>query len=169
MVSFSSTESRTLINMKILFLDFDGVLNLSSQKGVDASFDRVSMVNLEFILNKEPNLKIVVSSAWRHKGIEAVREVLKNNGLDPRKVIDVTGEEQSEDERDHRGYQVECWLKNHPEVKSFAILDDKDDFVPLKHKLIRTKNKSGLTQSKAEKVLEILNESVEKKSERSRL
>lgn len=144
--------------MKVLFLDIDGVLNLVPSHDNDGKFHKPAMINLEFLLNKVPDLKIVVSSAWRKNGLKSVRNTLKENGVDPRKVIDITGDEQSPDEKDHRGYQVECWLERHPEVKDFVILDDQTDFVPLKDKLVKTTGHRGLTQANVEKALEILGE-----------
>ena len=144
--------------MKVLFLDIDGVLNINSKFQEANQLYRPAIVNLEYLLKKEPELKIVISSSWRHKGIDQVRNMLKENGINPNKIIDVTGNEQSKDERDHRGYQVECWLKRHPEVKKFAILDDHTDFVPLKHKLVKTNTYEGLTENKVEKVIDVLNE-----------
>jgi hypothetical protein len=144
--------------MKVLFLDIDGVLNLIPKSSSDGKFDKTCMINLEYLLNKVTDLKIVVSSAWRKNGLDSVRNTLKENGIDPRKVIDITGDEQSEDEKDHRGYQVECWLKRNPEVKSFAIVDDNTDFVPLKNKLVKTSPHKGLTQANVEKLIEILSE-----------
>ena len=144
--------------MKVLFLDIDGVLNITSKVYEAGQFYKPAMANLEYLLKKEPELRIVISSSWRHKGIDKVRDILKENGINPNKVIDITGNEESKDERDHRGYQVECWLKKHPEVKNFAILDDRTDFVPLRHKLVKTNSSEGLTENKVEKVIDILNE-----------
>lgn len=144
--------------MKILFLDIDGVLNLIPKSSNDGKFYKPAMINLEYLLNKVPDLRIVVSSAWRHNGLDSVRETLKYNGVDPRRVIDITGDEKSTDNRDHRGYQVECWLKRHPEITHFAIVDDRTDFVPLKHKLVKTSSYEGLTQAKVEKILSVLEE-----------
>ena len=144
--------------MKVLFLDFDGVLNLIPTSSNDGKFYKPAMINLEFLLNKIPDLRIVVSSTWRRNGLESVKEILKENGIDPRKVIDITGHEKSSDDRDHRGYQVECWLKRNPEVKRFAIVDDQTDFVPLKHKLVKTSSHRGLTQANVEKLIGILDE-----------
>lgn len=144
--------------MKVLFLDFDGVLNLIPKSSNDGKFYKPACINLEFLLGKISDLKIVVSSSWRRNGLDSVRETLKENGIDPRRVIDVTGNEQSTDERDHRGYQVECWLEKHPEVKHFAIVDDNTDFVPLKHKLVKTASHRGLTQANVEKLIELLGE-----------
>jgi hypothetical protein len=142
--------------MKALFLDFDGVLNLYPAPSRSGNFDKTACINLEMLLNRVPDLKIVVSSSWRTYGLEAVRDILKSNGIDPRRVLDVTGHEESTDSRDHRGYQVECWLKRHPKVKQFAIVDDQNDFVPVHEKLVRTQKTIGLTQSNVERILEIL-------------
>jgi len=142
--------------MKVLFLDFDGVLNLFPSPSRSGSFDKEACINLEMLLNRVPDLKIVVSSSWRTYGLDAIRDILKSNGIDPRRVLDITGHEESKDERDHRGFQVENWLKKHPKVKQYAIVDDHADFVPLKSKLVQTKPTLGLTQDIAERLLEIL-------------
>lgn len=142
--------------MKVLFLDFDGVLNFYPNK--NGNFYKPACINLEMLLNKVPDLKIVVSSSWRIYGLEAVRDILKSNGVDPRRVIDVTGDEQSPDARDHRGFQVENWLKKHPKVSQFAIVDDQADFLPLHSHLVQTNPHSGLTQANVEKLMKILDQ-----------
>jgi HAD domain in Swiss Army Knife RNA repair proteins len=144
--------------MKVLFLDIDGCLNLYPNPSRSGRFDKEACFNLEMLLNKVPDLKIVISSSWRTYGLEAVRDILASNGIDPRRVIDTTGHEESEDHRDHRGFQVEKWLGRHPSVKQFVILDDNDDFVPLLDKLVRTNKTVGLTQSNVEKILTVLRE-----------
>ena len=142
--------------MKVLFLDFDGVLNLYPSPSRNGSFDKTCCINLEMLLNRLTDLKIVVSSSWRTYGLDAVKDVLKSNGIDPRRVIDITGHEESKDDRDHRGFQVESWLKRHPKVKQFAIVDDNNDFKPLHDKLVQTNKTVGLSQANVEKLLEIL-------------
>lgn len=144
--------------MKVLFLDIDGVLNLWPKPQRTGIFDKTACINLEFLLNKVPDLNIVISSSWRYKGLDKMQEILQSNGIDPRRVTDVTGNEQSKDHKDHRGYQIELWLERHPDVKNFAIVDDNTDFVPLMHKLVKTNKYGGLTQSKVEKLIELLNE-----------
>lgn len=142
--------------MKVLFLDFDGVLNLWPKPSRTGEFNKASCINLEMLLNKVPDLKIVVSSSWKAYGLEAVRDILKSNGIDPRKVIDITGEEQCPNSDDHRGYQVECWINRNPKVKSFAIVDDNTDFGALNTKLIKTNKYIGLTQGNVESLMNIL-------------
>ena len=142
--------------MKVLFLDFDGVLNVWPNPSRTGEFHKQSCINLEMLLNKVPDLKIVVSSSWKAYGLDAVRDILKSNGIDPRKVIDTTGTEQSPDERNHRGYQVECWLDRNPKAKHFAIVDDQSDFENLKRNMVKTNKYVGLTQSNVESLMEIL-------------
>lgn len=144
--------------MKVLFLDFDGVLNLWPKPSRDGKFDKKSCINLEFLLNKVPDLNVVVSSAWRSKGLESVRETLKENGIDPRRVIDITGHEQTPDAKSHRGHQVQCWLDRHPDVKRFVVFDDESDFENMKDKLVRITRFVGLTQANVEKAIRILEE-----------
>lgn len=142
--------------MKVLFLDFDGVLNLWPSPQRDGKFDKEACINLEYLLIKVPDLKIVVSSAWRIWGLDSVRETLKQNGIDPRKVIDITGDEQTEDKKSHRGYQVQCWLDKHKEVTHFVVFDDESDFDNMKDKLVRIARFKGITQANVEKAIEIL-------------
>jgi histidinol phosphatase-like enzyme len=52
--------------VKILFLDIDGVLNRVPTSTQDGKFYKPALINLEYLLNKVPDLKIVVSSAWRN-------------------------------------------------------------------------------------------------------
>lgn len=142
--------------MKILFLDFDGVLNLYPNPSRNGSFHKEACINLEMLLNRVFDLKIVVSSSWRTYGLDAVKDILRSNGIDPRRIIDITGHEEAKDSKDHRGFQVESWLKRHPKVKDFAIVDDNNDFRPLHNKLVQTKPTIGLTQANVEKILELL-------------
>jgi HAD domain in Swiss Army Knife RNA repair proteins len=142
--------------MKILFLDFDGPLNIWPNPSRTGTFHKPACMNLEMLLNRVPGLKVVVSSSWRTFGLAAVKDILKSNGIDPRKVIDVTGDENSVDPNNRRGHQVECWLKRHPEVQQFAIVDDDAHFTTLKNKLVKTNRYIGLTQANVEKLIELL-------------
>lgn len=147
--------------MRVLFLDFDGVLNLFPKPSRSGAFHKAACVNLEMLLNKVPDLKIVVSSSWRAFGYDAVKDILKSNGIDPRRVLDVLGDEKDEKnpnahKGNHRGHQVECWLKKHPKVQSFAIIDDESDFEGFKGKMVKTNKFAGLTQANVERLMEIL-------------
>lgn len=147
--------------MKILMLDFDGVLNTTprtahnpeSSKG---KFYRPAVINLEYLLNKIPELKIVVSSHWRCLGLEKVREIMKENGIDSNRVLDITGNEKCDGRE--REFQIAHWLAEHSEVDKFVIFDDDKDFNALKPKLVKINPSVGLTQANVEKAMEILDE-----------
>lgn len=145
--------------MKVLFLDFDGVLNLWPNPSRSGDFHKPSCINLEYLLNKVPDLRVVVSSSWRHFGYEAVRDILKSNGIDPRRIIGITGDEKAANGKSNRGYQIESWLKKHPEFKKYAVVDDESyDMSPVSKHLAKTDKYVGLTQAIVEKLMEILGE-----------
>lgn len=143
--------------MKVVFLDFDGVLNTFPHEGTGLGLEKVPCINLEYLLKKLPDIKIVVSSAWRLHGLEYCKEALKEQGIDPRRVIDITGDELL-DGKFHRGNQIDCWLKRNPEADRFVILDDSRDQNPHMDKLVRTNPMKGLTQDDVERAMAILKE-----------
>lgn len=139
--------------MKVLFLDFDGVINPHSHRADGAMFSKVACKNLNSLLKQVPDLKIVVSSSWRIHGIKAVRDILNSNGIDPKRVIDITG-----DESGIRGNQIKGWLSKHKKVTNFAILDDDSDMGELMPRLVKTNGFVGLTESEVNKVVELLDQ-----------
>jgi hypothetical protein len=137
--------------MKVLFLDFDGVINPHSHRADSAMFSKAACKNLNLLLKKVPELKIVVSSSWRIHGLSAVKDILKSNGIDVKRVIDITG-----DEKGIRGNQIKAWLDRHKKVSNFAILDDDSDMGELAPRLVKTNGFVGLTESEVNKVVELL-------------
>lgn len=139
--------------MKVLFLDVDGVLNNYHMRNFGEAFSQPSCDALNTILERVPDLKIVISSAWRIWGREYMQKILVKNGvsLSQGKVIDITGQEQG-----IRGYQIQCWLDRNPGVTKFAILDDETDMGPLLDRLVKTNGYVGLTSAEADKVVDLL-------------
>jgi len=141
--------------MKIIFLDFDGCLtpygktHMMLHQGVE--FDKKPCANLNRILTEVPDAKIVVSSSWRIHGLQVVRDVLAKNGIDPNKVIDITGREMGE-----RGHQCVSWIQRNPGVESFIAIDDESDFSPMLIRLVKTSSYVGLTESQANEAIEML-------------
>lgn len=133
--------------MKVVFADFDGVIFTFG----NYDFSKVACNNFNLLLEKEPDLKIVVSSSWRRLGLEQVKKTLKSNGIDSDRVIDITGDEKGE-----RGVQVKAWLDRHPDVTSFVCIDDENDFSGMMDHLVKTNSWVGLTEADVNKAIDIL-------------
>jgi hypothetical protein len=141
--------------MKVLFLDFDGVINPLTFHHSTHGFSPSACANVQSVLTKDPNVRIVVSSSWRRWGLTKLREILKENGIDSTKVIDVT-EEEGGWMPENRAKQIKSWLKEHPEVKDFAVLDDYP-MPKLDKNYVKCNGYVGFTQKDAEIALKILN------------
>lgn len=108
--------------MKIIFLDIDGVLN-----------DAPTIMEKDNDLPAEDHLKclkqivdatgaqIILSSTWRL--FPASRRDVRN-GL---KTVDLDFIGRTEELHD-RDEEIRDWLGKHPEVESYVILDDEDEF-----------------------------------------
>lgn len=137
--------------MKVVFLDFDGVINVFSNLSIDGRFSKVCCQHVNSLLKEFDDLKIVVSSSWRLSGLNEVRKILNLNGIDPERVIDITG-----DEKGDRGHQIQCWLDRNSGVESFVIIDDESDMGELITKLVKTNSFIGITSSDVKKAASIL-------------
>lgn len=133
---------------KVLFLDIDGVLNshrsASAFHGFPHGFSesdmkRFDMVALALIQRvcEETGCSVVLSSSWRI--LHDVHECA--NGLDL-PIFDKT----PNDSGGHRCRQIQKWLKEHPEVTRYAIVDDDSDMLleqlPF---FVKTKHADGLS------------------------
>jgi hypothetical protein len=145
--------------MKIVFVDFDGVLNPFMTFSGTGKFSKMACSHISDMLIKVPDLRIVVSSSWRAKGLESVRETLKDNGIDPTKVIDITeGPKERHGQPKAREHHIEHWLSAHPEIENFVIIDDEAELKELDHKYVKPNPYVGFTKKDMEKALKILGE-----------
>lgn len=135
--------------MKILFLDFDGVI-----KPIHQDFSKDACKRVSDLLNKEPSLRIVISSSWREQGLQACRGILSGLGIDPIKVIDVT-EGMPEHALKTRDHHIKKWLRDHP-TDNFVIIDDEAEMPDFKAKYVNTISNVGFTDKDAERALDIL-------------
>lgn len=97
---------------------------------------------------------IILSSSWRwnREGKNAVRRQLREKGLD---FIGTTPCRL--DIPLCRDNEIAVWLKEHPEVESFIILDDNEmNSLALKPFQVKTDFKDGLTREKAEEAILML-------------
>ena len=150
--------------MKVIFLDFDGVLN--SEKYIQSLgeqgviIDPSRMALLKHIVD-ETKAKIVLSSSWRehweketHKCTDTGRQINSIFNNFRLEIFDKTPKLKGREE------EIKAWLNKHKEVTSFAVLDDmilSADF--LKGHFVKTSRFfDGLDESDVEKAVRILNE-----------
>ena len=168
---------------KIIFLDFDGVLNteyyqnylcyqgLAYQDESGALFDPETIKQLERIVDAT-NAKIVIESSWKYLGLEAMQEMWTVRQL-PGQVIDITPSSVSDqwllsanlDDIDPamghcKGMEIASWLANHAGPNAHYVIID-DEFVILDSQLphfILTNPYDGITEELADKAISILND-----------
>ena len=161
--------------MKVLFLDHDGVICLSTQwggrfkkKGYDSnpetpldirmdSFDSKAVKVLNSII-EETECEIVVSSDWKNWGnLDQMKEMYITRGIKP--PIDLTPNMKDFDEGGFgmlkwknlyeaiRVIEIEKWLEEHPEVTRWVAVDDMN-LSKLDHFVMTTKPyNEGIKQS----------------------
>jgi len=139
--------------MKVLFLDFDGVLNSQQseifwhnkrdqslwenemykswhgtlKEYIAHEFCPIAMSNVEELIRRVPDLKIVISSSWRHgETIETLKKILHPSKLIADAIIDVTPYFRGDKPR---GAEIQDWLDRHTEVSHYVILDDDRDML----------------------------------------
>ena len=111
--------------MKVIFLDFDGVIvtdrsiNTLRHSG-STPFDRIAVVNLNTLI-ASTGAQVVISSSWRTDRSLNMKQVLNYAGVQCNMIgqTPVIG---------CRGYEIGCWLDAHPKgIEQFVILDDAID------------------------------------------
>ena len=152
--------------MKIIFLDFDGVMdnakydiylnkhNLPEKDEFGVLFDPDCIAALAKIV-EQTGAKIVISSSWKDfMTKEEIDQRWQKRQL-PGEVIDVTPSTSR-----HRGDEIATWLNLCPNKCQYVILDDqpREQFNTDQYDhLIITNGFYGLTISDAQQAIEILN------------
>lgn len=154
--------------MKVIFLDFDGVLNplgnedvrhklwhldnsIKSKDKYGYLFDETCIRWLHYILLRT-DAKIVISSSWRWIGLEAIQLMWRSRNY-PQNVNDITRLSTF----DKRSEDIDIYIKHH-KVDKYCIIDDIDMFE--KHhadKLVITDSGIGIDRKSALMAVEILN------------
>ncbi|MBQ0084071.1 MAG: hypothetical protein KBS52_04825 [Clostridiales bacterium] len=154
--------------MKILFLDFDGVVNSGAYRENFELYEAnpIEPQKLELIkrIADETSAKIVLTSTWRkfwredgpqdnEKGI-LIERLFGDCGL---KVCSKTPE------LDFfcRDKEVKAWLESNPEAEAYCVLDDLSEFFEepsVKEHLVLTNSETGITEEDVSKAIGILNE-----------
>lgn len=129
--------------MKVLFLDHDGVICLSTEwgsryknkEGLDSVFDRFNKKAIK-VLNEiieETDCEIVISSDWKYHGtLEQMQELYKIRGIS-KSPIGFTPKELPSKEKffawqteleESRSLEILHYLKENPEITSWVAVDD---------------------------------------------
>lgn len=163
--------------IRVVFLDFDGVLNSFAEdrrrtvkqtrlnNREDITFaemwcpEEVPSKNLITLVNAFPNVKVVISSTWRHQCDSAhIWECLLYAAGGRVAPISVHFTDTCTPRTDGcRGEEIDAWLmKHYDSVESFVILDDDADMEPHMSRLVQTDGEVGLTEADVVKAIDIL-------------
>lgn len=171
--------------MKILFLDFDGVLN-SKQWFLDhkeeitestslltrgvAEIDPTAVQRVVDIIDAT-GAAVVISSSWRHlHPLKEIVEILRDRGFPQFEhfIIDKTPSDREvqahgvpPDTGVWRGHEIEFWIKNfeskNGKLTSFCILDDDSDMLSSQHpNFVQTSWDHGIQPEDVQRAIQIL-------------
>lgn len=109
--------------MNVIFLDIDGVLNTPTERGRRRGSWPLDpeLVRRYLGLASAIGAKTVLSSTWR-KG-EDTLEMIREAGI---RFYGITPHFQYSE----RAEEIDAWLRLHPEVTEYAILDDDHQMLP---------------------------------------
>lgn len=158
--------------IKVLFLDIDGVLNKLGETSTTATlpryccpvgFDAELVDNFVTILKAIPDVKIVLSTAWRDMGsTEAFELAFATWGVGVN-IISKTPNGLNElfSYGIKRGLEITSWLNSADHqgfsIEEYVVLDDrKDAGFGHEDRFVFTNYKHGLTKEKAEQAIRIL-------------
>jgi hypothetical protein len=160
--------------MRLVFLDFDGVLN--SHEYARRLGDECDVLGIDLVavsrlnrLVQEGCAEVVVSSSWRHgRTLDQLREILGAAGFTGT-VVGKTPDcaHKSEGGLWHgamRGNEIRTWIDLAPlydvRVGQFVIIDDDSDMAHLADRHIKTKFETGLTDEDVDRAIDMLNQPV---------
>ena len=117
------------ITEKIIFLDFDGVIN--NHRTFTYTNNKIDTFCLDLIkeIIVKHNLKVVVSSSWRTLGLNFIKnEFNKVNRIN---FLNFFHNDWCTNKISNkkRGFEIEEWLKRHKNIKHFICIDDDSDFL----------------------------------------
>lgn len=150
--------------MKVIFLDFDGVITIPPRWYLKADLIK----NVKRIVDAT-GAKIVVSSSWRMDSVEeTIEKIIGRPKRCPRNKIlnwfienlyDVTP--WFSDKKYYgtgRGGEIQTWLDKHHEVDNYVIIDDDHDMLNSQlYHFVQTNFEDGLTEVETKRAIKVLN------------
>ena len=139
---------------RILFLDFDDVLNTAQTLERGELFEQANVQTLNAILDRT-DAKIVITSTWRLGATrKELEELLVNAGVHAAKRV--VGSTRFLEERS-RGAEIQDWLsRTRMKVADYVILDNRNDMDACLCQLVRTDPRCGLSPGQVERVVSLL-------------
>ena len=141
-----------------LFLDVDGVLNRVGHHPKGLESDKVEQ--LRWVVSAT-GCRLVISSTWRktehqRQRLMAMAEEIGAEIIGWTPVLEQKGATLWQ--AAPRWQEIAAWLKEHPEVTNYVILDDERLCAPLAMagRVVQTDSYTGLTAAKAREVVALL-------------
>lgn len=116
--------------MKVIFLDFDGVLNSAASfkyelrrkcSRVSDTLSAIACSNLQYILEQDSSIKLVISSTWRKlHTLNELQNILNSYGVEAARIIGKTPVSFG----GNRGHEIRSWLDDNPGITKYVIIDD---------------------------------------------
>lgn len=156
--------------MRVVFVDFDGVLNSDryfaarEREGRPVTewwgqecLDPNAVARLDTIAARA-GACVVVSSSWRLRfSLDELRAMLVSNGLRAPVVGRTPALYRTPDgARLHRGDEIQRWIDEAADVRSFAILEDEDELGALEAFAVRTRSDEGLLDAHVDAAIALL-------------
>ena len=157
--------------MKVVFLDFDGVIT-TPDSHYKPMREKVELVRR--VLDATDSV-IVLSSSWRPYWKEDYTQegIIQRIRVNPYYDISVEtlfpyiigctsriSNSIRQNRVNPRGYEIESYLNEHPEIESYVIIDDDniDSVSPdMSSQIVYTNHFDGITEEDADRAIEILN------------
>ena len=151
--------SREKIN--VVFLDFDGVLSTERSNFQDEIINHDAVNNFN-TLCLENDLKVVISSSWRK--YDGYIDLFYSFGID--KHIDIIGAIPITG--NGKAFLIKEYIKAHPEINKYIILDDVYLGGELNSHLVQTTYSMGFNERKLKEAVNKLYEDDEKEEEKKK-
>ena len=155
--------------MKVIFLDFDGVITTEASRWCLCA-EKMELVKQ---IVDQTGAKIVISSSWRRNTLEKTIEKITEIGgafignvpfLIPECVVGVTSRMYAfkyGDSSKHflicRGEEISRYIDEHEEITNYVILDDDSDMLLSQSmNFVQTKWKLGICEADVLRAIDIL-------------